>query len=1717
MSDGSAAASRDAFARSRRLLVSVALAALLLAALFAGCTLPRGGTQQQECSVDSQCDDGNPCTIDTCTAQGMCDWPPVTDNEPLANQTPGDCTLRICNQGVEVPQYDPSDLPDDGNDCTDDSCSESDGPVHDTAAADGSSCTEGTQAGRCANGTCVTVECQTDDQCDPDTSCRDFYCGADDTCQFTDVPDGTPLPPAEQTEGDCAESLCFGGEPTDYPQWSDLPIHCNAGCQIPICDELEVNGRCQNEPRGFDCSAAGGNVCNDDGLCVDCNEAIDCGQPPVPSCETRTCVSETCIYTYASAGTPLPSSLQQPGDCHELQCDGSGGEVDAIDDSDPYDDSNDCTDDLCTNGSPHNDDLPLNTPCGLNDALYCDSGRCVGCTDAGQCEPDPTYPECMQWTCPGATQECTPSYTSAGTPLTTGQTAGDCREIRCDGTGGITNAVLNSDLPIDGNDCTDDQCNSGTPDNPPFSGGTVCSGGVCNGSGSCEDCYSEAQCPLPSQVCLEDYCRTTDWTCQERPVPANQAALLGHQIPGDCRTIRCDGSGNEITPYEENNSDPFIDGNDCTDDLCNSGTPENPPRADGVSCTGGASGQCWDGFCCDVQCNDTCEACANALTGQPDGQCAAIPFGTDPEGECPANELCRAPGDCDEVDGQPCSGNNECLNDHCVDGYCCDTVCTDTCYSCQVAGDEGTCSLVPSGQDPDSDCASGSVCDGSGTCLVDTGEACTNPSSCLSNLCVDGYCCDTDCSATCYSCALAGTQGTCTIVPPDQDPDSDCANNERCDGSGTCLLLDGETCSSGGQCLSDQCVDSVCCDSACGGVCEGCTNALTGQTTGQCAPVTPGTDPQTECNTNERCNGVADCDYVDGETCTDGTDCLSGYCVNGYCCNSDCTTNCYSCQVSGSEGTCTVVGSGDDPDPDCANNERCDGSGSCLKNDGQTCSAGSECLSGHCANGYCCNSDCTTNCYSCAISGSEGTCTLVGQGDDPDPDCAGNERCDGSGNCLLVDGQTCNGNSECLSDICVNGYCCNSTCALNCYSCQLSGSEGTCTIVPSGNDPDPDCSSGQLCDGSGGCKRADGQGCNNDGQCLSDSCVDGVCCNSDCNAECYSCQVAGSVGTCTVVGQGDDPDPDCLSNERCDGSGSCLLVDGQSCTNDGQCVSGSCADGYCCNSSCTAECYSCGLTGTEGTCTVVPSGFDPDPDCGPGEQCNGLGACLKNDGGGCTLPSECLSGNCVDNFCCGTTCTAECYSCGLTGTEGTCTVVPPNEDPDPDCNTGELCDGGGNCLKQDGETCGGPGECLSNLCVDGYCCNSDCTTTCYSCQVAGSEGTCTAVPTGEDPDSDCNSGEACDASGTCLLVDGETCGGPGECLSNACADGVCCDSDCVGECRACIGSVSGGNDGECTFIPGTPAPNDPEDECTDGACNGAGACVLDDGQSCSDGAECLSGNCPTDDGVCCNEACGGLCRSCIDTENGGTTGTCGNVSLNLDPDDDCTDPDVCDGNGGCGRAQGAGCTNNNQCASGFCVDDVCCDTSCNGDCEACTNAITGGTEGECNPVPDGTSDPACAPDACAAGGVCCGDDDTPPGGTCPGICDNGCAGNVCVINADSNNQFENGSVTCPAGFACHLVCSADDSCRNTTITCPADAYACDVDCTCTGGDESCCRDADITCGAGTCDLSCSDGTDACDGTTFNCTSNECSTTCATTWSTLTINSGTACNSTNSGC
>src|SRR4029078_2765684 len=136
--------------------------------------------------------------------------------------------------------------------------------------------------------------------------------------------------------------------------------------------------------------------------------------------------------------------------------------------------------------------------------------------------------------------------------------------------------------------------------------------------------------------------------------------------------------------------------------------------------------------------------------------------------------------------------------------------------------------------------------------------------------------------------------------------------------------------------------------------------------------------------------------------------------------------------------------------------------------------------------------------------------------------------------------------------------------------------------------------------------------------------------------------------------------------------------------------------------------------------------------------CNGTGTCQT------TTPISCGAFSCNS---CGTTCLTTCAT-------------------DNDCIAPNICNAGQCTKKPLGTTCAGGTECAAGLCQQGVCCSSSCTGTCRSCALSGSAGTCTFVPVGADPLSQCTDNGAascgtddtCDGSGACrLFAAGTTC------------------------------------------------------------------------------------------------------------------------------------------------------------------------------------------------------------------------------------------------------------------------------------------------------------------------------------------------------------------------
>ena len=637
--------------------------------------------------------------------------------------------------------------------------------------------------------------------------------------------------------------------------------------------------------------------------------------------------------------------------------------------------------------------------------------------------------------------------------------------------------------------------------------------------------------------------------------------------------------------------------------------------------------------------------------------------------------------------------------------------------------------------------------------------------------------------------------------------------------------------------------------------------------------------------------------------CRGAADCASGFCADGYCCDTACMDTCKACvvQVSakGVLGKCADVpaeAADKAATKPCSGASACDGKGACKKAAGQVCSGSADCAAGLCHDGYCCKDACGGTCMTCGLSSSKGQCTFVlKEGGDPNGKipCASPKACDGAGLCKVAQGQPCTAGSACASNHCADGRCCDTACDETCKACDLPGKAGTCTFVPAGQadaQAQPACSGNKVCDGKGGCLLAQGQTCAKHSACASGHCADYVCCDTACTGICRSCAVPGSAGSCgfTPAGTQDlNASTTCSTPLACDGKGGCHKANGASCTTKAACASGHCVDGVCCATACDASCKACNVTSYLGTCTTVADGAQDlwaQTPCAGAKVCI-KGVCGKSAGQACAKGAECASGFCADQTCCDVACDAACRACDQPVSASKPGVKPgkcsPVEAGKQDLNAATPCSGNhacnniGQCKKAVGQGCSKHADCGTGFCADGICCDTTCDAQCKSCAITGKQGTCSnSVAMLPDPNAKfpCVKPLICDGSGSCKKDVRELCTANAQCAAGYCIDGVCCLTECKGNCMTCYQSDA--TRGTCK-----PHPKglDPDKDCQGkdakcgGKCDGAGKCDYPSTGSICGKSPCMAcdgtGQCsktPPDDSRCGVIDCDKLDTTCKD-------------------------------------------------------------------------------------------------------------------------------------------------------------------------------------------------------------------------------------------------------------
>ena len=189
-------------------------------------------------------------------------------------------------------------------------------------------------------------------------------------------------------------------------------------------------------------------------------------------------------------------------------------------------------------------------------------------------------------------------------------------------------------------------------------------------------------------------------------------------------------------------------------------------------------------------------------------------------------------------------------------------------------------------------------------------------------------------------------------------------------------------------------------------------------------------------------------------------------------------------------------------------------------------------------------------------------------------------------------------------------------------------------------------------------------------------------------------------------------------------------------------------------------------------------------------------------------------------------------------------------------------------------------ECVAGTCLNGqpvmsnaapgtHCmngtraCNSN--GECVSCLSVSEMATCTSCPV--------------------KLCGGEACTLAISCQSNFCADGVCCNETCTGECKGCNVAGSVGTCSNILYYENDPVYThpvtmNPAASCninSGAVCNGMGSCRKIVGKTCAMDNECVSGQCSTSTPRFCKGAKGescndnSLCASGVCDTNGACT------------------------------------------------------------------------------------------------------------------------------------------------------------------------------------------------------------------------------------------------------
>jgi hypothetical protein len=272
---------------------------------------------KETCFSDADCDDGNPCTVETCVAElGQCKREVVPDGTSCQDADPctegNVCRGGLCGAPVSC---------DDGDACTTDTCDPASGRcLNRPACDDGNPCTRDScdpQSGACRNDPDFGAACDDGDRCTVQDLCAPSPTGATAICR------GTPL------SCDDGNACSFDRCDPDTGQCKHQDAACNDGnaCTFDFCDAR--TGRCAVDPlAGAACDD--GDFCTERDVCVvdPHTNGISC-QGTAPSCDDgNLCTLEVCDADTGACLNP-PLACDDGSACTLDRCDPGTGKCDS--------------------------------------------------------------------------------------------------------------------------------------------------------------------------------------------------------------------------------------------------------------------------------------------------------------------------------------------------------------------------------------------------------------------------------------------------------------------------------------------------------------------------------------------------------------------------------------------------------------------------------------------------------------------------------------------------------------------------------------------------------------------------------------------------------------------------------------------------------------------------------------------------------------------------------------------------------------------------------------------------------------------------------------------------------------------------------------------------------------------------------------------------------------------------------------------------------------------------------------------------------------------------------------------------------------------------------------------------------------------------------------------------------------------------------------------